>query len=76
MSWLSRFLGRTPPRRRELCDRREMSDATLRRQVRDYSRGMRQKIGIIQSLQQQFPSQYRELLEQYYRQLSKDAAAP
>jgi ABC-2 type transport system ATP-binding protein len=28
-----------------------MSDATLRRRVRDYSRGMRQKIGVIQALQ-------------------------
>ncbi|MCG8404005.1 MAG: hypothetical protein MI923_02285 [Phycisphaerales bacterium] len=28
---------------------------------------------ILQTLQKQFPSQYRELLEQYYKQLAKDA---
>jgi ABC-2 type transport system ATP-binding protein len=39
------------PRFAELCERLEMSEATLRRPVRDYSRGMRQKIGIIQALQ-------------------------
>jgi ABC-2 type transport system ATP-binding protein len=33
----------------------EMSAATLRRPVRDYSRGMRQKIGIIQALQHDPP---------------------
>lgn len=31
---------------------------------------------ILQTLQKQFPSQYRELLEQYYKQLAKDAKAP
>lgn len=30
---------------------------------------------ILQTLQKQFPSQYRELLEQYYKQLAKDAPA-
>jgi len=38
-------------RREELCDRLQMSDAVLKRRVRDYSRGMRQKIGVIQALQ-------------------------
>ena len=51
LDYLGDLTGRPPARRRELCDQLEMSDATLRRQVRDYSRGMRQKIGIIQSLQ-------------------------
>jgi ABC-2 type transport system ATP-binding protein len=51
LDYLGELTGRPPVRRRDLCDRLEMSDATLRRQVRDYSRGMRQKIGIIQSLQ-------------------------
>lgn len=31
---------------------------------------------ILQALQKQFPSQYRELVEQYYRQISKDAPRP
>ena len=37
--------------RDELCERLQMSTAVLRRKVRDYSRGMRQKIGVIQALQ-------------------------
>lgn len=31
---------------------------------------------VLQTLQKQFPSQYRELLEQYYKQLAKDAPSP
>jgi ABC-2 type transport system ATP-binding protein len=42
---------REPIRRPELVDRLQMSDADLKRKVRDYSRGMRQKIGVIQALQ-------------------------
>jgi ABC-2 type transport system ATP-binding protein len=38
-------------RRAELVDQLEMSARTLKRHVRDYSRGMRQKMGIIQALQ-------------------------
>jgi len=37
--------------RDELCDRLQMPASVLRRKVRDYSRGMRQKIGVIQALQ-------------------------
>lgn len=33
----------------------------------------REREQILQTLQRQFPSQYRELLEQYYQQLAKDA---
>ena len=51
LDYLGDLTGRTPARRQDLCDRLEMPAATLRRQVRDYSRGMRQKIGIIQALQ-------------------------
>ncbi len=36
----------------------------------------RERDQILQALQKQYPSQYRELLEQYYRQLSKDAGKP
>ncbi len=48
---LAAMSGRPPIRRADLADRLEMPAATLRRTVRDYSRGMRQKLGIIQALQ-------------------------
>jgi ABC-2 type transport system ATP-binding protein len=48
---LAALSGRPPARRAALLDRLELSAATLRRPVRDYSRGMRQKIGIVQALQ-------------------------
>jgi ABC-2 type transport system ATP-binding protein len=48
---LAALSGRPPTRRAELLDRLELSPETLRRQVRDYSRGMRQKLGVIQALQ-------------------------
>ena len=51
LDYLVELTGRPPVRRAELCDRLELSAATLRRLVRDYSRGMRQKIGIVQALQ-------------------------
>ena len=51
LDYLAALSGRPPVRRADLCDRFELSPRTLRRLVRDYSRGMRQKIGIIQALQ-------------------------
>ena len=51
LDYLAELTGRPPVRRRELCDRLELSSSTLKRLVRDYSRGMRQKIGIVQALQ-------------------------
>ncbi|MDQ3553632.1 MAG: ABC transporter ATP-binding protein [Chloroflexota bacterium] len=51
LDYLARLYGRGSPRRAGLLERLELSSATLRRPVRDYSRGMRQKIGIIQALQ-------------------------
>jgi ABC-2 type transport system ATP-binding protein len=51
LDYLAELNGRPPIRRRELCERLELSAATLARRVRDYSRGMRQKVGIVQALQ-------------------------
>ena len=51
LDYLGELTGRPPVRRRELCERLELSPTTLKRLVRDYSRGMRQKIGIVQALQ-------------------------
>ena len=51
LDYLGELSGRPPVRRAELCDRLELSSQTLKRLVRDYSRGMRQKIGIVQALQ-------------------------
>lgn len=36
----------------------------------------KEREALLQALQQQFPSQYRDLVEQYYRQLSKDSNEP
>jgi ABC-2 type transport system ATP-binding protein len=51
LDYLGDLTGRPSVRRPELLDRLELSARTLRRPVRDYSRGMRQKIGIVQALQ-------------------------
>jgi ABC-2 type transport system ATP-binding protein len=51
LEYLARLQGREAHRRGELCERLQMPEADLRRRVRDYSRGMRQKIGVIQALQ-------------------------
>jgi beta-exotoxin I transport system ATP-binding protein len=55
LDYLAELTGLQPVRRAELCDRLELSTRTLRRPVRDYSRGMRQKIGIVQALQHDPP---------------------
>jgi ABC-2 type transport system ATP-binding protein len=49
--YLAALTGRGAPLREALVERLEMSARDLGRLVRDYSRGMRQKLGIIQALQ-------------------------
>jgi ABC-2 type transport system ATP-binding protein len=51
LDYLARLSHRPPVRRADLCERLELSRRTLQRRIRDYSRGMRQKIGIVQALQ-------------------------
>jgi ABC-2 type transport system ATP-binding protein len=51
LDYLNDLQGRPPTRRDELCERLQMPPSVLKRRVRDYSRGMRQKIGVIQALQ-------------------------
>jgi ABC-2 type transport system ATP-binding protein len=51
LDYLGELSGRPTSRRLELCQRLELSAHTLKRHVRDYSRGMRQKVGIVQALQ-------------------------
>ena len=51
LDYLVDLQGSAPLRRAELCERLELPGSVLRRKVRDYSRGMRQKIGVVQALQ-------------------------
>jgi ABC-2 type transport system ATP-binding protein len=51
LHYLAALSGRPAPMRAELVERMELSQRDLRRQIRDYSRGMRQKVGIIQAFQ-------------------------
>ncbi|HEY7522390.1 MAG TPA: ABC transporter ATP-binding protein [Candidatus Limnocylindrales bacterium] len=51
LDYMAALARRPPIRRADLTDRLELPARTLKRPVRDYSRGMRQKIGIVQALQ-------------------------
>jgi ABC-2 type transport system ATP-binding protein len=51
LDYLADLQGRKSFRRAELCDRLQLPASVLKRRVRDYSRGMRQKIGVVQALQ-------------------------
>ncbi|MDH6133758.1 ABC-2 type transport system ATP-binding protein [Kitasatospora sp. MAA4] len=48
---LADLQGAPTPRRAELCERLGLSAADLRRAVGEYSRGMKQKLGLVQALQ-------------------------
>jgi ABC-2 type transport system ATP-binding protein len=48
---LGALQGRPTPRRQELCERLELTGRDLVRPVREYSHGMRQKVGLVQALQ-------------------------
>ncbi|MGW2250635.1 ABC transporter ATP-binding protein [Kitasatospora sp. NPDC001660] len=48
---LAALQGAPVPRRRELCDRLALTRADLGRAVGEYSRGMKQKLGLVQALQ-------------------------
>jgi len=51
LDYLADLQGQPATRREELCERLQLSSHDLRRRIRDYSRGMRQKLGVIQALQ-------------------------
>lgn len=51
LDYLVDLQGRQPYRREELCERLQLGPSVLRRRVRDYSRGMRQKLGVVQAFQ-------------------------
>jgi ABC-2 type transport system ATP-binding protein len=51
LEYLAALQDRGSTMRQELCERLQMPASVLRRKVRDYSRGMRQKIGVIQAFQ-------------------------
>jgi ABC-2 type transport system ATP-binding protein len=51
LEYLGSLHPRMPVRFDELCDRFELRDADLDKEVRFYSRGMRQKIAIVQAFQ-------------------------
>ncbi|MEV6202921.1 ABC transporter ATP-binding protein [Streptomyces sp. NPDC051771] len=50
---LTALQGSPANRRRELCARLDLSERDLRRPVLGYSRGMKQKLGLVQALQHQ-----------------------
>ena len=51
LDYLGAFYGRPPSRRPRLVEGLELARRDLARPIRDYSRGMRQKLGIVQALQ-------------------------
>jgi len=51
LEYLARLTGRPPADRAALLDRLGLADDDLRRRVRTYSDGMKQKLGLVQALQ-------------------------
>jgi beta-exotoxin I transport system ATP-binding protein len=52
---LARLHPRPPDQRDRLCELLELDPPTLRRRVREYSRGMKQKLGLVAALQHDPP---------------------
>jgi ABC-2 type transport system ATP-binding protein len=48
---LAGVAGAKPSRRSQICEWVRLDGATLRRKVRDYSKGTRRKLGVVQALQ-------------------------
>ncbi|MER7766636.1 ABC transporter ATP-binding protein [Kitasatospora sp. NPDC096140] len=81
---LAALQGAPVPRRHELCERLKLSRADLARPVGEYSRGMKQKLGLVQALQHRppvvvldEPSEGLDPLvqETFYELLAEEAAA-
>lgn len=51
LDYLGGLQGAPTPLREELCGRLQLADGDLRRPLREYSKGMRQKIALIQAFQ-------------------------
>jgi ABC-2 type transport system ATP-binding protein len=51
LHYVAALYGQDAPLRGQLIEQMELSQRDLKRQIRDYSRGMRQKIGIVQAFQ-------------------------
>ncbi len=51
LALLGDLQGKESTRRNEVCERLQLSQADLRRPIREYSRGMKQKIGLVQAFQ-------------------------
>lgn len=51
LDYLGSLHPRPPVQQRDLCERFEMAESALDKQIRFYSRGMKQKIGLIQAFQ-------------------------
>ncbi len=51
LDYFSRLDGRPPILREAVCDALRLTDADLARPIRAYSRGMRQKVAIVQAMQ-------------------------
>lgn len=51
LDYLGALQGQPSVLRQELCERLQLSESDLRRRVQEYSKGMRQKIAVVQAIQ-------------------------